>query len=228
MAMSIHILVVDDEVELTASLQRGLTLEGYSVDVANDGPAAISALISRAPDLVVLDWMLPGLDGIEIARRLRMAGSTPVIMLTARDTVDDRVAGLESGASDYLCKPFAFAELLARVRVQLRNHQSRSGNEVLRFGPITLDVGAHTVTVNARKVALTAKEFEVLELIMRNPRQVVTREVFYDRIWGYDFGGEGNVIEVYISALRQKLGVAGAPRLIQTIRGVGYVLREEP
>jgi DNA-binding response OmpR family regulator len=225
--MAPRILVVDDEVELTASLRRGLTLEGYTVDVANDGPAAITALLTHAPDLVVLDWMLPGLDGIEIARRLRALGTTPVIMLTARDAVDDRVAGLESGAADYLCKPFAFAELLARVRVQLRAHQSRGGNEILRFGPITLDVSAHRVTVCACNVALTAKEFEVLELIMRNPRQVVTREVFYDRIWGYDFGGEGNVIEVYISALRQKLIAAGAPRLIQTIRGVGYVLREE-
>ncbi|MEI6779194.1 MAG: response regulator transcription factor [Chloroflexales bacterium] len=225
--MASRILVVDDEVELTASLKRGLTLEGYTVDVANDGPAAISAMIGHAPDLVILDWMLPGLDGIEIARRLRATGTTPVIMLTARDTVDDRVAGLESGATDYLCKPFAFAELLARVRVQLRAHQSQGGNEVLRFGPITLDVCAHTVTVRAHNVSLTAKEFEILELMMRSPHQVITREVFYDRIWGYDFGGEGNVIEVYISALRQKLSVNGTPRLIQTVRGIGYVLRED-
>jgi two-component system, OmpR family, response regulator MprA len=225
--MAPRILVVDDEVELTASLKRGLTLEGYTVDVANDGYAAITALVKHSPDLVILDWMLPGLDGIEISRRLRTVEPTPIIMLTARDTVEDRVLGLESGANDYLCKPFAFAELLARVRVQLRTHQDRSGNEVLRFGPITLDVCAHTVTVSARNVALTAKEFEVLELLMRNPRQVITREVFYDRIWGYDFGGEGNVIEVYISALRQKLSAAGAPRLIKTMRGVGYVLREE-
>ena len=225
--MSALILLVDDDLEFAASLRRGLLLDGYTVDVAHDGPSALDAIRERSPDLVILDWMLPGLDGLEIVRRLRTVEATPVIMLTARDAVTDRVAGLESGANDYLCKPFAFAELLARIRAQLRGHQARAAREVLRFGPLALDVAAHTVTVGEQPVTLTAREFEVLTLLLRNQGQVVTREIFFERIWGYDFGGEGNVIEVYISALRQKLAAAGAGRLIRTVRSIGYVLRED-
>jgi DNA-binding response OmpR family regulator len=225
--MSAHILVIEDEAALAASLRRGLILEGFTVSVANDGPSALAMLRTQTPDLVILDWMLPGVDGLEIARRFRMLGPTPIIMLTARDTVADRVTGLTNGADDYLCKPFAFEELLARIQVQLRRVQAQATGEVLRYGPITLDVGAHVVQVDGRPARLTAKEFEVLDLLLRNAGHVITRTVFYERLWGYDFGGEGNAVEVYISALRQKLEAQGAPRLIHTVRGLGYVLRHE-
>jgi DNA-binding response OmpR family regulator len=171
--------------------------------------------------------MQPGLDGMEVAQRLRAGSNTPIIMLTARDAVADRVAGLERGADDYLVKPFAFEELLARIRVQLRRHHAQEAGEVLRFGALTIDLAAHEVRLGERRIDFTAKEFELLELFMRHPRQVLTRDQLYERIWGYDFGGESNVIEVYVRALRQKLELAGAPRIIHTLRGVGYVLRED-
>jgi DNA-binding response OmpR family regulator len=164
---------------------------------------------------------------MEVAQRLRAGSSVPIIMLTARDSVADRVAGLERGADDYLVKPFAFEELLARIRVQLRRHHAQEAGEVLRFGALTVDLAAHEVRLGERRIDFTAKEFELLELFMRHPRQVLTRDQLYERIWGYDFGGESNVIEVYVRALRQKLELAGAPRLIHTLRGVGYVLRED-
>jgi DNA-binding response OmpR family regulator len=189
--------------------------------------AALAVARERPPDVVVLDLMLPELDGMEVARRLRAGSSVPIIMLTARDAVADRVAGLERGADDYLVKPFAFEELLARIRVQLRRHEAQSTGELLQFGQLTLDLAAHEARVDGRRVDFTAKEYELLELFMRHPRQVLTRDLLYDRIWGYDFGGESNVIEVYVRALRQKLETAGAVRLIHTIRGVGYVLRED-
>ena len=225
--MAHRILIVEDEAEIASYLRRGLAYEGFSVEVVGDGNAALAAARERPPDLVVLDLMLPGLDGLEVARRLRIGLDVSIIMLTARDSVADRVAGLESGADDYLPKPFAFEELLARIRVQLRHRQARQTGEVLRFGPLVLDVAAHEVRMEGRTVELTAKEFEVLELFMRHARQVLTREVLYDRIWGYDFGSDSNIIEVYIRALRQKLEANGAARLIYTVRGVGYVLREE-
>jgi len=177
---------------------------------------------------VVLDLMLPGLDGLEVARRLRAGfAELRIIMLTARDAVADRVAGLESGGDDYLPKPFAFAELLARIRAQLRSTQRRATHELLRMGPLTLDARAHQVRIAEQPVELTAKEFEVLEFFLRHPNQVLTREVLYNGIWGYDFGSDSNVIEVYIRALRQKLEAGDTPRLLQTVRGFGYVLREE-
>ena len=225
--MAQRILVVEDEVEIADYLRRGLAFEGFVVEVAADGHAALAVARERPPDVVVLDLMLPGVDGMEVARRLRAGSSVPIVMLTARDAVADRVAGLERGADDYLVKPFAFEELLARIRVQLRRHQAENTGETLRFGPLTLDLAAHEARVAGRRVDFTAKEFELLELFMRHPRQVLTRDLLYERIWGYDFGGESNVIEVYIRALRQKLEAAGAPRLIHTIRGVGYVLRDE-
>jgi DNA-binding response OmpR family regulator len=224
--MSYRILIVEDEAEIADYLRRGLAYEGFGIEIADDGPAALVAARERPPDVVVLDLMLPGLDGMEVAQRLRAGSSVPIIMLTARDSVADRVAGLERGADDYLVKPFAFEELLARIRVQLRRHQAQDTGEVLHFGPLLLDLAAHEVRLGDRRVEFTAKEFELLELFMRHPRQVLTRDLLYERIWGYDFGGESNVIEVYIRALRQKLEVAGAPRLIHTVRGVGYVLRE--
>ena len=225
--MSQRILIVEDEAEIADYLRRGLVFEGFAVEVADDGRAALLAARERPPDLVVLDLMLPGLDGMEVAQRLRAGSSIPIIMLTARDSVADRVAGLERGADDYLVKPFAFEELLARIRVQLRRHQAQSTGEQLRFGPLSLDPAAHEVRLSSQRVNFTAKEFELLELFMRHPRQVLTRDLLYERIWGYDFGGESNVIEVYVRALRQKLEAAGAPRFIHTIRGVGYVFRED-
>jgi DNA-binding response OmpR family regulator len=225
--MSQRILIVEDETEIADYLRRGLAYEGFAVEVAGNGLAALAAARERMPDVIVLDLMLPGLDGMEVARRLRAGSTTPIIMLTARDSVADRVAGLERGADDYLVKPFAFEELLARIRVQLRRHQARDSGEVLRFGALTLDLAAHEARLGERRVEFTAKEFELLELFMRHPRQVLTRDLLYERIWGYDFGGQSNVIEVYVRALRQKLEFAGAPRLIHTLRGVGYVLRED-
>src|SRR5690349_11815848 len=222
-----RILIVEDEVEIADYLRRGLAFEGFVVEVAGDGLAALTAAREHLPDVVVLDLMLPGLDGMEVAQRLRAGSNTPIIMLTARDSVADRVAGLERGADDYLVKPFAFEELLARIRVQLRRHHAQEAGEVLRFGALTVDLAAHEVRLGERRIDFTAKEFELLELFMRHPRQVLTRDQLYERIWGYDFGGESNVIEVYVRALRQKLEAAGAPKLVHTVRGVGYVLREE-
>jgi two-component system, OmpR family, response regulator MprA len=222
-----RILIIEDETEIANYLRRGLTYEGFAVEIAGDGLAALAIARERIPDVVVLDLMLPGLDGMEVAQRLRAGSSVPIIMLTARDSVADRVAGLERGADDYLVKPFAFEELLARIRVQLRRHQAQDIGEVLRFGALAMDLAAHEVRLGDRRIEFTAKEFELLELFMRHPRQVLTRVLLYERIWGYDFGGESNVIEVYIRALRQKLESAGAPRLIHTLRGVGYVLRED-
>jgi len=222
-----RILIIEDEIEIANYLRRGLAYEGFAVEIASDGLAALAMARERTPDVVVLDLMLPGLDGMEVAQRLRAGSSVPIIMLTARDSVADRVAGLERGADDYLVKPFAFEELLARIRVQLRRQQAQDTGEVLRFGVLAMDLAAHEVRLDDRRVDFTAKEFELLELFMRHPRQVLTRVLLYERIWGYDFGGESNVIEVYIRALRQKLESAGAPRLIHTLRGVGYVLRED-
>ena len=223
--MAQRILVVEDEAEIASYLRRGLAYEGYLIEVVGDGLAALAVARERPPDLVILDLMLPGLPGIEVARRMRAGSDTPIIMLTARDSVADRVAGLESGADDYLPKPFAFEELLARVRVQLRRHHAHQTQELLRFGPIALSAAAHQVSVQGQPVELTAKEFDILELFLRHPNQVLTRDMIYDRIWGYDFGSESNVIEVYVRALRQKLEAGGAPRMLHTVRGVGYVLR---
>ncbi|MBO9326700.1 MAG: response regulator transcription factor [Roseiflexus sp.] len=221
------ILIVEDEAEIAGYLRRGLTFEGYTVEIASDGRQALDIAREQPPDLVVLDLMLPGIDGLEVARRLRAASDVPIIMLTARDAIPDRVAGLEAGADDYLIKPFAFEELLARIRVQLRRRQREDATTVLRYGPLTMDLAAHQVTIGNRRVDLTAKEYDLLELFMRHPQQVLTRDVIYDRVWGYNFGGESNIIEVYVRYLRQKLEAHGEPRLIHTVRGVGYILREE-
>ncbi len=221
------ILIVEDEAEIAGYLRRGLTFEGYTVEIASDGRQALDMAREQPPDLVVLDLMLPGIDGLEVARRLRSASDVPIIMLTARDAIPDRVAGLEAGADDYLIKPFAFEELLARIRVQLRRRQREDAATVLRYGPLTMDLAAHEVTIGDRRVDLTAKEYDLLELFMRHPQQVLTRDVIYDRVWGYNFGGESNIIEVYVRYLRQKLEAHGEPRLIHTVRGVGYILREE-
>jgi two-component system response regulator MprA len=222
-----HILVIEDDEGILQVLQRGLSYEGYSVETALDGRDGLVRARLRPPTLVVLDWMLPGLDGLEVCQRLRAAGNVPILMLTAKDTVADRVEGLDAGADDYLVKPFEFDELLARIRALLRRAKPEGAPEVLAFADLKLDTGTHQVFRAEREIELTAKEFELLELFLRHPRQVLTRDVIYDRVWGYDFGGESNIIEVYVRYLRQKTEGAQEPRLIHTVRGVGYVLREE-
>lgn len=221
-----RVLVIEDEERIRQFLQRGLTFENYRVDVAADGPAGLAAARENPPDLVILDWMLPGLDGLEVCRRLRAAGPVPIIMLTAKDAVGDRVLGLDAGADDYLVKPFSFDELLARLRALLRRAAPVS-TEVLHYADLKLDSGTHLGYRGERSFELTAKEYELLELFLRHPRQVLTREVIFDRVWGYDFGGESNIIEVYVRYLRQKTEANAEPRLLHTVRGVGYVLREE-
>jgi DNA-binding response OmpR family regulator len=222
-----RILIIEDEPEIAGYLRRGLMLEDFTVDIAADGHTGLATARENPPDLVVLDLMLPGIDGLEVARRLRSASDVPIIILTARDAVPDRVAGLESGADDYLVKPFAFEELLARIRVQLRRQQSAQQPGILKYANLTMDTAAREVRIGDRRVELTTREYELLELFMRHPQQVLTREVIYDRVWGYDFGGESNIIEVYVRYLRQKLEANDEPRLIHTVRGVGYILREE-
>ncbi len=220
-----RILVVDDDPEIVSFLKRGLTYEGYTVDTASDGAGALARAREAEPDLVVLDIMMPGIDGLEVSRRLRQASKVPIIMLTAKGTVTDRVKGLDSGADDYLVKPFAFDELLARIRALLRRSQPAEG-EVLRFMDLSLDTTSREVRRGNDLIQLTAQEFNLLELLLRHPRQVLRRDMIYEKVWGYDFGGESNVIEVYMRYLRSKLEAGGQPRLIHTVRGVGYVLRE--
>jgi len=221
----VRILVVDDDPEIIGLLRRGLAYEGYEVVTAQSGTEALAKAREREPDLVILDVMMAGTSGLEVARRLRQGGDVPILMLTARGTVPDIVAGLESGADDYLVKPFAFDELLARVKAQLRRRKPREG-ETLRFGDLSLDTATREVRRGGDTITLTAQEFDLLELFMRNPRQVLKRDRIYERVWGYDFAGESNVIEVYIRYLRTKLEAGDRPRLIWTVRGVGYVLKE--
>lgn len=225
--MAERILVIEDEQRIAQFIERGLIFEGYRVDVAYDGRTGLAMARDNPPDLVVLDWMLPGIDGLEVCKRLRAASNVPILMLTAKDDVADRVTGLDSGADDYLVKPFSFDELLARLRALFRRSTVTSKPEILRFADLVLDTGTHRATRNNRPIDLTAKEYELLELFMRHPRQVLTRETIFDRVWNYDFGGESNIIEVYVRYLRQKTEQEGEARLLHTVRGVGYVLREE-
>jgi two-component system response regulator MprA len=223
-----EILVVDDEPAVRDSLERALKLEGYQVELAADGSEAMSALADHQPDAVVLDLMMPRVDGLEVCRRMRAGGDrTPVLVLTARDTVSDRVKGLDAGADDYLVKPFALDELLARLRALLRRSGASAGDQVLAFSDLTLDPVAHQVKRGDREVELTRTEFLLLELFLLHPRQVLTRSVIFERVWGYDFGPDSNSLEVYVSYLRRKTEAGGEPRLLHTVRGVGYVLREE-
>ena len=222
-----HILVIEDDAAIRDMLRRGLLYENYKVTVMADGPGGLAAARDNPPDLVILDWMMPGMDGLEVCRRLRAASNVPVIMLTAKDSVPDRVLGLESGADDYVVKPFAFQELLARIHAMLRRIAPSSKPEILRYSDLILDTGTRLATRSERTFELTAKEYDLLEYLMRNPRQVLTREQILDRVWGYDFGGESNVLEVYIRYLRQKTEANAESRLIHTVRSVGYVLREE-
>ena len=220
--------MVDDERAVRESLRRALELEGYQVELAADGEEALERLGAAPADAAILDVLMPGIDGLEVCRRLRASGSSvPVLMLTARAEVDSRVAGLDAGADDYLPKPFALAELLARLRALLR----RAGNgddagDVLRFSDLELDLGTREVRRGERAIDLTRTEFALLELFLRNPRQVLTRSIIFERVWGYDFGPTSNSLDVYIGYLRRKTEGGGAGRLIHTIRGIGYALRE--
>jgi two-component system response regulator MprA len=225
MAAQPRILVVDDDSRIAAAVRRALVYEGYAVDVAGDGRAALDCAAMLPPDVVVLDIMLPDIDGIEVCRRLRAEGDVPILMLTARDGVGDRVRGLDTGADDYLVKPFAHEELLARVRALLRRRSNAPG-ATLSYADLSLDGAAHEVTRNGRGVELTALEFQLLEHFLRHPRHVLTRDQLLEAVWGFDAETTSNLVDVYVGYLRSKLEASGEPRLIQTVRGVGYVLRE--
>ncbi len=223
-----HILIVDDDPSLTGALRRTLSYEGYHVSTAANGESALEQIRLKPPDLVILDLMLPGIDGLEICRRLRGAGEqVGILMLTARDAVDDRVAGLEIGADDYLVKPFATEELLARIKALLRRSSPPDvAREILHYADLELDTATRQARRGGRIIDLSTTEYELLALFLRNPRIVLTRALLMDRIWGLDFTGGPNVLEVYIGHLRAKLEAHGESRLIQTIRGAGYVLRQ--
>jgi len=225
----VKILVVDDERAVRESLRRALELEGYEIELAEDGREALDQLLDNGgsqPDAVILDVLMPGIDGLEVCRRVRHSGNgVPVLMLTAKDEVENRVAGLDAGADDYVTKPFALEELLARVRALLRR-TSEDTNETLRFADLELDPRTRDVRRAGTSIELTRTEFALLELFMTNPRQVLTRSIIFERVWGYDFGFASNSLDVYIGYLRRKTEVGGMSRLIQTVRGVGYALRE--
>lgn len=222
-----HILVIDDDPAITSLLKRGLSYEGYTVEIAGTGEAGLALARNRPPDLVILDIMMPGINGLEVLRRLRAADDRlPVLMLTAKDAPADQVQGFEAGADDYVVKPFTFEVLLARVRALLRRQQAEHP-PTLTFVDLSLDTGSHIVRRGSREVVLTTLEFKLLQMFLEHPQQVLSKETLLDRVWGYDFGGNANVVEVYIKQLRQKLEGHGEARLLHTIRGAGYVLREE-
>ena len=224
--MSTHILVVEDEAKLAQFIEIELKYEGYQVSVANDGLSGLTAAREVQPDLILLDWMLPGISGTEICRRLRETGDkVPIVLLTAKDEISDRVAGLDAGADDYIVKPFSIEELLARLRAHLRRTQEEDP-DLLQFEDLQLNRSSRQVYRLSRAIELTAKEFDLLEYLMSHPRQVLTRDQILETVWGYDFMGDSNIIEVYIRYLRLKLEANHEKRLIQTVRGVGYVLRE--
>ena len=221
-----HILLVEDEAKLAQFIKLELEFEQYQVTVATDGFTGLSSARETQPDLILLDWMLPGISGPEICRRLRQTGdNVPIILLTAKDEVSDRVAGLDAGADDYVIKPFSIEELLARVRANLRRDRPEE-TELLQFSDLSLNRSTREVFRGQRAIELTAKEFDLLEYLLSHPRQVLTRDQILERVWGYDFMGDSNIIEVYVRYLRLKLEQQQEPRLIQTVRGVGYVLRE--
>ena len=225
--MNSHILIIEDEAKLAQFIKLELEYEGYQVTVTHDGLTGLATAREMSPDLILLDWMLPGISGPEICRRLRQTGDkVPIILLTAKDEVSDRVAGLDAGADDYIVKPFSIEELLARVRANLRRTQEED-TDLLQFGDLRLNRSTREVYRGDRLIELTAKEFDLLEYLISHPRQVLTRDQILERVWGYDFMGDSNIIEVYIRYLRLKLEAKKEQRLIQTVRGVGYVLRED-
>jgi len=222
-----RVLVVDDEPAVRRALERALTLDDYTVELAADGQEALDTLADGPVDAVVLDIMMPRIDGLEVARRLRRAGDrTPILMLTARDAIDDRVTGLDVGADDYLVKPFALRELQARLRALLRRAGEDSDGEQLHFADLVMDTSAHEVRRGDRLIELTRTEFLLLEMFLRHPRQVLTRSQIFEHVWGYDFGPTSNALGVYMGYLRRKTEAGGEPRLLHTVRGVGYILRE--
>lgn len=224
--MKTRVLVIDDDSSITAVLKRGLSYEGFIVDVAATGKEGLDRAREYPPNLVILDVMMPGLDGLEVCRRLRAADpNLPIILLTAKDGVNDQVMGLETGADDYVVKPFTFEVLLARLRALLRRVEP-TGAEVLRFTDLSLDTGTHTARRGNREIGLTTTEYQLLHEFLRHPRQVLSKEQLVDRVWGYDFDGNYNILEVYVRYLRSKLEAAGEPRLIHTVRGAGYLLKE--
>jgi two-component system response regulator MprA len=223
-----NVLVVDDDYAIRESLDRSLRANGYDVALASDGTEALHAIEGGPFDAVVLDVLMPGRNGIDVCRTLRAAGNrVPILMLTARDTVSDRVAGLEAGADDYLVKPFALEELIARLRALRRRTTADVSDSVLRFGDLSLDRRSLEVQRGVRRIELPRMQLLLLELFMLNPRQVLPRTLVYERVWGYDFGASSNSLDVHLSQLRQKLEEEGEPRLIHTVRGMGYILREQ-
>lgn len=221
------VLIVDDDRKITDMLRRTLAYEGYRVTTAADGHEALAKAESERPNLIILDWLMPGPDGIAVAKRLRTTSSVPILMLTARDAVEHRIEGLDSGADDYLAKPFAPEELLARIRSLLRRAESDSPQKPLSYADLHLNPLTRESRRGNRRFDLTPKEFDLLQHLMRHPRQVISRDRLLQDVWGYDFDGHANVLEVYIGYLRAKSEAGGEPRLIQTVRGVGYVLRED-
>ncbi|MDJ0534743.1 MAG: response regulator transcription factor [Xenococcaceae cyanobacterium MO_207.B15] len=225
--MKHHILVVEDEAKLAQFIKLELEYEGYEVTVHHDGLEGLATAREKNPDLILLDWMLPGVSGVEICHRLRQTGDkVPIILLTAKDEISDRVAGLDAGADDYIVKPFSIEELLARIRANLRRNQEEDSN-LLQFTDLRLDRSSREVYRGSRRIELTAKEFDLLEYLISHPRQVLTRDQILERVWGYDFMGDSNIIEVYVRYLRLKLEANNESRLIQTVRSVGYVMRED-
>jgi DNA-binding response OmpR family regulator len=226
LTMTAHILLVEDEIKLAKFIELELSYEGYRLTVVHDGQAGLTAARESKPDLVILDWMLPYLSGIEVCRRLRTTGDkVPIMLLTAKDEISDRVVGLDAGADDYLVKPFSIEELLARVRAHLRRTQEVDA-DILQFDDLSLNRRTREVRRGLRLIELTAKEFDLLEYLLAHPRQVITRDRILEQVWGYDFMGDSNIIEVYIRYLRLKLEVNNEKRLLQTVRSVGYVLRD--
>jgi DNA-binding response OmpR family regulator len=221
-----RVLVIDDDPSVTSVLKRGLSYEGFVVDTASSGVEGLAVAREHAPDVVILDIMMPGMDGLEVLRRLRSSDSQlPVLLLTAKDAPADQVAGLERGADDYVVKPFTFEVLVARVRALLRRKET-DRPEILRFSDLSLDTGTHLAWRGEREITLTTTEYDLLHQLLEHPKRVLPRDLLMERVWGYDFGGNSNVLEVYVKQLRQKLEAEGESRLIHTLRGTGYVLRE--
>jgi DNA-binding response OmpR family regulator len=221
-----NVLVIDDDAAVTSALRRGLSYAGFAVATANSGEAGLSAARDQPPDVVVIDWMMPGMNGMDVLARLRSADANlPVLMLTGKDAPADQVQGLEGGADDYVIKPFTFEVLVARLRALLRR-QEADHPSVLRFADLCLDVGTHRAQRGSREIDLTSTEYQLLHEFLAHPRRVLPKEALMERVWGYDFDGNANILEVYVKQLRQKLEAEGEPRLIHTLRGTGYVLRE--
>lgn len=225
--MTAHILIIEDEANLARFIELELTCEGYQVSIAHDGLTGLTQARESSPDLILLDWMLPGLEGVEVCQRLRDTGErVPIIFLTAKDEISERVRGLDAGGNDYVVKPFSIEELLARIRAHLRPTSTET-RTVLHFDDLSLNTQTREVSRGKRAIELTVKEFDLLEYLLSHPNQVLTREQILERVWGYDFMGDSNIIEVYVRYLRLKLEAEGEPRLIQTVRGVGYVLKHD-